>query len=319
MRASETTTSRRSGSAAILVLVIAVLSSAVANAQTVTLGEAVDNTSLAWTTGGDRDWFGQTSVYYYGGDAAQSGDVAGGQSSWLQTAVTGPGILSFYWKVSSSVAWTDLEFYIDGVQQAVCWADSAWERKAYAISSGSHILKWTYAPSLRGYAGLLDKVEFIGGPAVIVGSPNGGETWYHRSSNTIKWMSTEDVRPSVKLELYQGESREYTVASSTENDGSYRWFVPTALEPGADYRIKISSISDSSVYDFSDSYFSIAAWSQSSFGGFLVLDGGDDYALADDHPELDVGDEADESLTIEAWFNIQSGGSFSDSLYMDNS
>jgi hypothetical protein len=57
-------------------------------------------------------------------------------------------------------------------------------------------------------------------------------------------------------------------------------------------------------------------WEQSSFGGLLVLDGIDDYALADDHPELDVGDEAGESLTIEAWVNIRGNASSSDSLYL---
>jgi len=44
------------------------------------------------------------------------------------------------------------------------------------------------------------------------------------------------------------------------------------------------------------------------FQGWLVLDGGDDYALAEDHSELDVGDEPGESLTIEAWVNFQTFG-----------
>lgn len=41
------------------------------------------------------------------------------------------------------------------------------------------------------------------------------------------------------------------------------------------------------------------------FGGYLVLDGDNDYAEALDHPELDVGDDVDESLTIEAWVKFQ--------------
>lgn len=66
------------------------------NDATLTLGEALDNTELSWTTGGDANWFGQTDEHYYGsGDAAQSGDISDGQNSWLQTTVTGPGTLSF--------------------------------------------------------------------------------------------------------------------------------------------------------------------------------------------------------------------------------
>ena len=39
-------------------------------------------------------------------------------------------------------------------------------------------------------------------------------------------------------------------------------------------------------------------------GGHLALDGDDDYAEAENHPELDVGDEAGESLTVEGWFSV---------------
>jgi len=44
------------------------------------------------------------------------------------------------------------------------------------------------------------------------------------------------------------------------------------------------------------------------FGGWLVLDGDDDYAETGDHPELEVGDEAGESLTLEAWAYIRQSG-----------
>jgi len=293
---------------ALLVLLLAT-SSTTAKAQTIALGEAVDNTSLTWTTGGDAEWFAQTLVYYYDGDGAQSGNVDGGQQSWIETTVTGPGILSFYWKVSSPFAWTDLEFHIDGIQKSVCWADSAWELDTYAIPSASHTLKWNFAPSLSGYAGYLDKVEYISGPAIIVKSPNGGETWYNRNFRTITWTGTEDVGTNVKIELLKGGSSVKTISTSTANDGRYHWFVPTAIIPGSDYRIRVSSATNASVYDDSNGNFSIIESLQpplpSIFGGVLILDGVDDYAEAEDHSELDVGDEPDESFTIEAWVNFQ--------------
>ncbi|MCK4811061.1 MAG: hypothetical protein KAS74_02200 [Methanosarcinales archaeon] len=294
---------------------------AIANAQTVTLGEAVDNTDLTWTTGGDADWFGQTSVYYYDGNAAQSGDIAGGQSSWIQTTVTGPGILSFYWKVSSIWASSDLEFYMDGVEKSKCWADEEWELEASSVPSGSHTLRWEYAPFIHqeGDAGFLDKVVFSSEPVIIVKSPNGGETWYHRTFHTIQWLSHECAGSNVKIGLYKGGNLSYTISASTDNDGYYSWLVPVMLEPRTDYQIKVTPISNSSVFDYSDSYFSITEWYQSSFGGLLVLDGDDDYAETQDHSELDVGDEAGESFTIEAWVYIRgSSSSFSDPQYIVN-
>lgn len=313
MKQFETATTWRLCSAVVLLLLLLAPYSAKANAEAISLAEALDNASLTWATGGDADWFGQTSVYYHDGDAAQSGDVASGQSSWIETTVTGPGILSFYWKAD----WfTYLVFYVDGIEKTKCWSHE-WEVKTYSIPSGNHTLRWVYAPSLGGYAGFLDKVVFTEGPVITVQSPNGGETWYHRNSSSIRWLSTEDVGPSVKLELYKGESLTHTIAYSTDNDGYYSWFVPVWLVPGADYRVKITSTSNSSSYDYGDGYFSISEWFQSFFGGLLVLDGVDDYAEAGDHPELDVGDDAGESLTVEGWLYVQRSGSLGDSLYID--
>ncbi len=149
MKSPRPVTRCQSGSRVVLLLLVAMLPSATANAQTPTLGEAVDAESLTWTTGGDADWFGQTSAYYYDGDAAQSGDIGSGQSSWIETTVTGPGILSFYWKVSSIWASSDLEFYMDGVRQSWCRAYEEWEAQAYSIGPGSHTLRWDYAPFFR--------------------------------------------------------------------------------------------------------------------------------------------------------------------------
>jgi hypothetical protein len=75
--------------------------------------EAVDNCDLVFNTGGDADWFGQTDSSYYDGDAAQSGATSDGQGSYVQTTVTGEGILRFYWRVSSEETYDNLTFYVD--------------------------------------------------------------------------------------------------------------------------------------------------------------------------------------------------------------
>ncbi len=67
----------------------------------VTLAEALDNTELNWATGGDTKWFGQTETYIYDNDSAQSAHIGNLKSTYIETNVTGPGNLSFYWKVSS--------------------------------------------------------------------------------------------------------------------------------------------------------------------------------------------------------------------------
>ncbi len=134
------------------------------------LGEAVDNTALSWDTGGRVDWFGQTSTYYYGSDAAQSGTISHNYDSWMQTTVTGPGTLKFCWKVSSEESFDFLEFYIDGVRQDRISGSVDWQQKSYSISSGSHTVKWRYkkdgSVNSDSDCGWLDKVEFAGGDLI---------------------------------------------------------------------------------------------------------------------------------------------------------
>jgi hypothetical protein len=134
------------------------------NAVNPSIGEAVDNTAFQWTTGGNATWFGQSSVYYYGNSAAQSGKIGDNQNTWVQTTVTGPGTLKFYWKVSSEQNSDTLNFYIDGSQRARISGDTSWVQKTYIISSGTHTLKWMYtkngAITSGSDVGWLDKMVY---------------------------------------------------------------------------------------------------------------------------------------------------------------
>ena len=65
------------------------------------LPQALDVEGLAWQSGGSTVWYGQTEVTHDGVDAASSGSITNEQESWVQTTVMGPGVLRFWWKVSS--------------------------------------------------------------------------------------------------------------------------------------------------------------------------------------------------------------------------
>ncbi|MCZ6702710.1 MAG: hypothetical protein O6940_06670, partial [Ignavibacteria bacterium] len=41
------------------------------------------------------------------------------------------------------------------------------------------------------------------------------------------------------------------------SDGSKEWNIPSDLEPGSDYTIRITSVDDQGIYDFSDENFTI--------------------------------------------------------------
>jgi hypothetical protein len=132
------------------------------------IGEALDNTEFAWIRGGDNVWFAQSSASVDGGNAARSGTIGHSQSSYIETSITGPGTLSFYWKVSSESGFDYLRFLFDGVEQTgAISGESGWMQKVYTIASGVHTLRWAYdkdgSVSRGSDAGWLDSVTFIQG------------------------------------------------------------------------------------------------------------------------------------------------------------
>ena len=131
------------------------------------LSDAMD-TTFSFTTGGTVDWFGQTTTFHNDGDAAQSGDITDNQESWMQTTISGPTTVSFYWKVSSESGYDNLEFYIDGSMQDSINGSVDWQQMIYTLGSGSHTLKWRYSKdgsvSSGSDCGWADYLELGTGP-----------------------------------------------------------------------------------------------------------------------------------------------------------
>lgn len=109
----------------------------------VDLGEAVDNTALSWGTDG-RGWFGQTTTYYSGNDAAQSAVITHNQKTSLTTTVLGPGTVSWYWKVSSESGYDFSNLYLDGTPKASISGSVNWTLYSLNVPAGSHTLAWSY-------------------------------------------------------------------------------------------------------------------------------------------------------------------------------
>lgn len=94
-------------------------------------------------------------------------------------------------------------------------------------------------------------------PSIFVKSPNGGENWTRGTTHTIKWNHTGDIGSNVKLELFKGSKLSRTISSSTSNDGSYSWHIPLSQVSDNNYKVKITSKSNSLYTDISDNNFTI--------------------------------------------------------------
>lgn len=124
---------------------------------------AVNAPLLNWATSGDAAWFPEMVTTHDGAAAGHSGDIGNNQSSTLATTVTGPGIISYWWKVSSEYA-DPLIFLVDGVEQARISGEVGWTNLVFNVTNGTHTLIWRYQKdySVAGGAdaGWVDQVSY---------------------------------------------------------------------------------------------------------------------------------------------------------------
>jgi len=123
-------------------------------------------------------------------------------------------------------------------------------------SSGTYVIEVTsYSPGATGSYYLSLRGPTTG---ITVTSPNGGEIWQAGTTRTISWTYTGSPGSAVKIELYKGGYYHSTITSSTSiGSGSYNWTIPSTQTPGTDYKIKVTSTTNSAYYDYSDNNFTI--------------------------------------------------------------
>ncbi len=109
------------------------------------LGNAVDAPSFAWVSSGDALWVADNVVSQFGGSSAVNGDIGDGERSRLSAAVSGPGTITFNWKVSSESNWDFLNFLIGGEVQESISGEVDWSEKTFDVPAGFQTLEWTYS------------------------------------------------------------------------------------------------------------------------------------------------------------------------------
>jgi hypothetical protein len=132
------------------------------------LTAALDDPALQWSTGGNGNWTSQAAVTHDGADAAQSGRITDNQTSSLDTTITGPAALSFWWKVDSELNFDFLRVDVDGVEPFPGISGNVdWQQQTIALPAGTHTIRWTYSKdvsvSIGQDAAWLDQVTIAPG------------------------------------------------------------------------------------------------------------------------------------------------------------
>ncbi len=128
------------------------------------LAQAVDAVLLPFTTGGSG-WILQNVDSHDGIDSAMSLPLANGGEATFQTTVTGPGTLSFQWRVDSEIDADFLTVLLDNsaLQEISGYED--WVEYSVNIPAGNHTVKWRYKKDASGSngddRGWVDEVRFL--------------------------------------------------------------------------------------------------------------------------------------------------------------
>lgn len=90
---------------------------------------------------------------------------------------------------------------------------------------------------------------------VTITAPGADTNWIESTVRTISWTSTGDGGAYVLLELFEGDIVVDTIAAAASlAAGQFNWLVPVTLPTSPRYRVRVTSIADSSITDFSDRF-----------------------------------------------------------------
>jgi hypothetical protein len=79
----------------------------------------------------------------------------------------------------------------------------------------------------------------------------------YQVSSQMKLIWNSGYVGNVKIELYQGTVLKSTIAKSSyskSGSNTYNWVIPSSTQAGTDYKIKISSTSNTKLYEFSKTF-----------------------------------------------------------------
>jgi hypothetical protein len=120
-------------------------------------GDAIEATGRSFQTGGNAPWVVSYSEYYQGYSSVASGNIGNNEISELNTTIAGPGIIEFYWKVSSEQDYDKLKFYMNSTLIDEISGNVNWTKKTFQVNeSKTYIFRWVYEKDYVTSA-LLDK------------------------------------------------------------------------------------------------------------------------------------------------------------------
>lgn len=178
----------------------------VSTSASVSLAQAVDAGELPWATYRMNPWFGTSQGSHDGADTASCVLTGQFQETWIETRVTGPGLLTFWYRSSGANAFT---VQLDG--GTAVSLSSGWTKYTLPVTTaGTHIVRWSANTNNMGYSYQvsasvwLDEVtwlpNYVATPAapITINAALDNTTQVFTTGGSKPWVvTTQNLRDSV--------------------------------------------------------------------------------------------------------------------------
>lgn len=127
----------------------------------------LDNTSLDFTQTGSKGWGGVYSVHKVGNSSAKNGGLKAGQTTSIQTSVSGERYVMFWWKSElPEIQDVCFECLVDGVSMVKIQGVKDWRKETVRIPAGSHQVEWRHSNS-SGVDEAIEAAVFLDGVSTV--------------------------------------------------------------------------------------------------------------------------------------------------------
>lgn len=117
--------------------------------------------------------------------------------------------------------------------------------------------------------------------SITIIQPDQSETYTVGDTISLKWESS--AVNYVKIELLIGGAVDREIDRGTSNIGFYEWSVLGLFEARDDYKIRVSDVYDSSIYDDTDNALTITNVENSIYTQVITPNGGETWSTYSSH------------------------------------
>ncbi len=168
-----------------------------------------------------------------------------------------PGSLySITWTSTGTISDVDIDFYKGTTQKY--YLDEYSNAGTYYWTLPTDIVQgtdWRILISNSDNSAQYDWSDYFKiseGGTITITNPTSSSTWRPSSTYDITWTSTGLI-DSVEIDIYKENVLTYFYSAETD-DGSFTWEIPTDIEQGSDWQIKISNSDYSDQNDWSGEF-----------------------------------------------------------------